>query len=554
MLARGAARLAGVHGVKPGDRAVVWAEQPEALEHVRTLAAAGVEIAAVVAPEGLDTAGVEAEVIRGEVTAATGKKRLKGVVAGGRTIACDLLAVGSEIQANEHLVRLAYDLPAVAAGDAAGEGATLDEAAASGTRRRPRGRRRARAVRRRPVRPAHLRHGRHRLPLRGRLGQGPRGRDRRGHGVGRAAEAVHDRHHGPLPGPACAPTSCARSPSARIPRRSASRTPTTLRPPTRPITLEQAIAGAVHHMERHTALTETHLASGASMMWAGPWKRVEAYNGDVAGRVQGGARARRPDRRRHARQVPRRRARRDRVPGAHLPDARRRPRGGPPALRAAARGGRRDHRRRHRLRPRRRPLLPDGHHVGRRAARVVDAGLGRGLGPRRLRRQPDRVARRAQRRRARTRASCCRSCPRTRSTRRASRTSGTGRSPSPACRASPCGSASSASWRTSCTSRRRSPTTSGAPSSRPARSGTSAPSASWPSACCASRRATSSSRRTPTSRRRRGRSACSGPSSSTSPTSSARRRCCAARSATTASCWCRGRCRPAPRARRRAPR
>ncbi len=46
------------------------------------------------------------------------------------------------------------------------------------------------------------------------------------------------------------------------------------------------IAGAVHHMERHTALTETHLALGASMMWAGPWKRVEAYNGDVQGEYQ----------------------------------------------------------------------------------------------------------------------------------------------------------------------------------------------------------------------------------------------------------------------------
>ncbi len=56
---------------------------------------------------------------------------------------------------------------------------------------------------------------------------------------------------------------------------------------------------------------------------------------------------------------------------------------GPPALRAAARGGRRHHRRRHRLRPRRRPLLPHGHHVGRRAARVVDARLARRLGPRR---------------------------------------------------------------------------------------------------------------------------------------------------------------------------
>ena len=52
MLARGAARLAGAHGIKPGNRAVVWAEQPEALEHVRTLPTAGVEIAAVVTARG----------------------------------------------------------------------------------------------------------------------------------------------------------------------------------------------------------------------------------------------------------------------------------------------------------------------------------------------------------------------------------------------------------------------------------------------------------------------------------------------------------------------
>ena len=106
MLARGAARLAGVHGVQPGSRAVVWAEQPEALEHVRTLAAAGVEIAAVVAPEGLDTTGVEAEVDRAARSprppAASGSRASSPAAARSR---CDLLAIGSEIQANEHLVR-----------------------------------------------------------------------------------------------------------------------------------------------------------------------------------------------------------------------------------------------------------------------------------------------------------------------------------------------------------------------------------------------------------------------------------------------------------------
>ena len=87
--ARGAARLAGVHGLHVGEKAVVWAEQPEALDHVRTLEKAGVKVVAIVAPEGLDTSGLSAEVVRGEVTEARGRKRLAGVVVGGRTIACD---------------------------------------------------------------------------------------------------------------------------------------------------------------------------------------------------------------------------------------------------------------------------------------------------------------------------------------------------------------------------------------------------------------------------------------------------------------------------------
>ena len=139
-------------------------------------------------------------------------------------------------------------------------------------------------------------------------------------------------------------------------------------------------------MERHTALTDD---APRERRDDDVGRAVEARrglgNGRRArpGRVPGRARARRPDRRRHARQVPRRGTGCNRVPRAPLPDARRRSREGPPALRAAARGGRRDHRRRHRLCPRRRSLLPDRHDIRCRAARVVDARLGRGLGPRR---------------------------------------------------------------------------------------------------------------------------------------------------------------------------
>ena len=115
-LARGAARLAGVHGIKPGDRAVVWAQQPEALVHARTLADAGVAIAAVVTAPGVDASATGFRAVPGEVVEATGKKRVKGVVVrttggGTETIACDVLAVGAEIQPNHHLPRLAYDLP-----------------------------------------------------------------------------------------------------------------------------------------------------------------------------------------------------------------------------------------------------------------------------------------------------------------------------------------------------------------------------------------------------------------------------------------------------------
>ena len=53
-LGRGAARLAGVHGVAPGRRAVVVAGTSEAVDHVRVLREAGVAIEAVVRPPGAE--------------------------------------------------------------------------------------------------------------------------------------------------------------------------------------------------------------------------------------------------------------------------------------------------------------------------------------------------------------------------------------------------------------------------------------------------------------------------------------------------------------------
>ena len=121
-----------------------------------------------------------------------------------------------------------------------------------------------------------------------------------------------------------------------------------------------------------------------------------------------------------------------------------------------------------------------------------------------LRRQPDLVARRDQRRRAEGARGAREADRRRHLDRRASRTSATGTItvagvPCLAMRLGFVGEVAR-----SCTTRRRAPRSCGRRCSRPARRGTSARSASRPSACCGSRRATSSSRRTPTSRRRRG--------------------------------------------------
>ena len=285
-MARGAARLAGAHGIKPGETAVVWAETQEAVEHAKTLAAAGMTIAAVVTGPGVDATGVGNRQISGEIVEAKGRKKLSGVVVrstGGSTeeISCDILACGAEIQQNMHLPRLAYDLPCVLAGDAALPGTTLAEAEQQG---KDAGAAAAAGL------PLYVNPPASKPRQCGTAGYVCLCEDVSVKEVEQAIDEGFESAEllkryttvtmGPCQGRLCADQLRAiaeRKTPSEAARVSA---PTTLRPPVRPIRIEQAAAGARHHIERHTPLHQKHLEMGASTLWAGPWKRIFSY-GDM---------------------------------------------------------------------------------------------------------------------------------------------------------------------------------------------------------------------------------------------------------------------------------
>ncbi|MDX6629774.1 MAG: sarcosine oxidase, subunit alpha, partial [Gaiellales bacterium] len=121
-LARGAARLAGVHGVLPGRRIVVIGGSGEAERHAATLRAAGAEVT----------------VVEGRVVEARGGKELRGVViergSAREERACDALVLALGLVARDGLALQAAGLPVVAVGDAATAGLTLAEAEEQGRR------------------------------------------------------------------------------------------------------------------------------------------------------------------------------------------------------------------------------------------------------------------------------------------------------------------------------------------------------------------------------------------------------------------------------------
>lgn len=275
-LGRGAARMAAVHGMPPGRRAVVAAATPEGLETADLLRAAGVEVAAVVVDDAAAVAGT-AGVETGSVVEARGRRALERVVirtgSGARDVEADTLVLALGLVPRDGLLRQGLGLPVVGAGDAVAPGCSVDEAIESG---RVAGRGGDPAARAAALPPA---------PASGYvcLCEDVLARDlEHAWDEGFRSTELLKRYTtatmGPCQGALCQGSLCSFV-SARTGEAPASAR-TTSRPPARPLTLEQAAAGHRHHLEARTALHDTHVAAGATMEWAGIWKRPETY-GDV---------------------------------------------------------------------------------------------------------------------------------------------------------------------------------------------------------------------------------------------------------------------------------
>ena len=258
MLGRAAAGLAGVHAVRPGERAVVVAHTDEGLEHLRTLLEAGVRVVAAALPEALADrlpgGDIGEVVLDGDVHEARGGGSLRSVVLrrGDRAkrFDCDLLVLSLGLSPRDGLARMVLPSePVTVVGDAA--------AAAE---------------------------------------PGPCDRD----GVVCLCEDVstHDLAQaweegfrnaeilkryttttmGPCQGAMCgAALSCfaaSRSPQVLeehgTPR-------TTARPPARPTTLETLAAGVHEIVDKRTSLHEVHVEAGARLDRSGGWLRPFAY-------------------------------------------------------------------------------------------------------------------------------------------------------------------------------------------------------------------------------------------------------------------------------------
>lgn len=275
-LGRGAARMAGVHHVRPGARAVVVAGTQEAFEHLEVLSRSGVEIAAVVAPAALaDRAPSGARVFRdGRVVAAEGSKGVRAVVvsAGGvrERVECDTLVLSLGLTPRDALLRMAIAEPVTGAGDAVWPGCSLEEAEESGRA----------AGRCEPVEP---------WPL-GSIVVG-------GHGtvclcedvsIGDLRDAWAEGWHsaeilkryttatmGPCQGVVCGRVFASFAAANAGPKPAGART--TARPPARTVPLEVLAAGVHETGTKRTSLHDRHLQMGAHLDRSGSWIRPYRY-------------------------------------------------------------------------------------------------------------------------------------------------------------------------------------------------------------------------------------------------------------------------------------
>lgn len=279
-LGRGAARLAVRHRVAPGRRAVVVAGTREASEHVQALQTAGVEVAAVLLLGEVagEFPGVRA--VPGRVLAARGRGSLRAVVAevaaARERIACDALVLACGLVPRDGLLRQAAGLPVVGAGEVIRPDCTVAEALESG-------RLAAAEVERAGTPPARDVPS----PADGVvcLCEDVETRDlARAWEEGFRSPELLKRYTtatmGPCQGAICqAPLLAFVGSSARD---SVCVTPTTARPPARPIKLEDAAAGRRFAPEQRTTLHQRHLELGAVMERLGGWRRPESYGDPTA--------------------------------------------------------------------------------------------------------------------------------------------------------------------------------------------------------------------------------------------------------------------------------
>jgi sarcosine oxidase, subunit alpha len=264
-LGRGAARLAGNHGIRPGRRVVLVGRTPEAAGHAETLRAAGADVT----------------VIDGRVVEARGRRSVRGVVIdrGGaqEEVPCDALVLSLGLVPRDGLALQAAGLSVVTAGDANSPGLDLAQAQEQG-RRAGTG---AGIVAETEVK----------------LPQAPLGgivclcedvgvdEIEQAWQEGFRSTEIVKRYTTATMGP-CQGAMCHGHVRAFIASRSGASgpasAPTTARPPVRGITLEQAAAGVRDEVHQRTALHDRHMKLGATMEPAGAWRRPKVY-GDVLG-------------------------------------------------------------------------------------------------------------------------------------------------------------------------------------------------------------------------------------------------------------------------------
>lgn len=277
---RGAARLAGRHGLSPGRRAVIVAETAEALEHLDALGSSGSKLVAVVASDEIPAPAAGARVIRGgAVMAAVGRRGVRAVVIGtergSERIACDTLVLSTRRFPRDALLRMAADLPpsgeaVVGAGEVVAPGCSLDEAEQSGALA---GRGEAVPISEPPA------------PGLGAEGLVCPCEDvsvadlERAWEEGWRSSEILKRYTTATMGP-CRGALCGWALSAFARARGAdalASARTTARPPARPVRLEQLAAGVHEVVEKRTGLHDLHVSRGARVDWSGRWKRPFTY-------------------------------------------------------------------------------------------------------------------------------------------------------------------------------------------------------------------------------------------------------------------------------------